>query len=439
MLSRDPTLRLVLIGLLFFIPGRGVAQSAVSPVIAFENGKWFNGTGFDERVFWVRDGYLETSRPARVDSVVDLAGRFVIPPLGDAHTHNLDGAFGLDEIREAYRSEGTFYVQVLTNTTSGAEAVRSIFEDRCTLDAAYANGGLTSKLSHPFLAYEPRAMGLYSDWESHADAIRSSRIQEGDAYWFVDDETELAEKWGGIEATNPDLLKIFLLNAVEAPPAMEEEGLPHGRGLRPSVLPHIARRARDAGLRLAAHVETAGDFDLAVRAGVQVIAHMPGYQLGSRPDWSIDPDADPTPFEVSEDAAREAATRGVVVTPTVGWTLAATGPDSAKVVVRRQELMRRNVAQLRSHGVTMVLGSDWYGSTGWHEMTAMRDLGSWSDRELLTMWAVDTPRSIFPGRRIGKLEDGYEASFLVLRQNPVESIEALKSIDLRFKQGCAVP
>jgi imidazolonepropionase-like amidohydrolase len=36
------------------------------------------------------------------------------------------------------------------------------------------------------------------------------------------------------------------------------------------------------------------------------------------------------------------------------------------------------------------------------------------------------------------LEDGYEASFLVLRDDPTLSIDALKDIELRFKQGCVL-
>ena len=52
------------------------------------------------------------------------------------------------------------------------------------------------------------------------------------------------------------------------------------------------------------------------------------------------------------------------------------------------------------------------------------------------MWAVETPRSIFPHRRIGALEPGFEASFLVLAANPVERFDATKDIRLRVKQGC---
>jgi hypothetical protein len=358
--------------------------------------------------------------------------------LGDAHTHNLDGEFGLSPILEAYRAEGTFYVQVLTNTASGAAQVRSRFEGPCSLDVVYANGGITSTLSHPFLAYEPRAMGLFTDWESHADSIRASRIRENDAYWFIDGQEDLARKWPEIETSNPGIIKVFLLDAVEAAPDLEGTGLPHGRGLLPSLVPHIVRRAHAAGLRVAAHVETAADFAVAVGSGVDVVAHMPGYQLGSTADGSSDPLAAEGPFALPDDVAREAGQRRVVVTPTVGWTLAAGGPDSAQVVARRHDLMRHNLSQLQKHDVTIVLGSDWYGATGWHEMEAMRALGFWSDLELLTMWAVDTPQSIFPNRRIGRLEDGYEASFLVLRDDPTLSIDALKGIELRVKQGCAL-
>jgi imidazolonepropionase-like amidohydrolase len=82
---------------------------------------------------------------AMASRVLDLQGRFVIPPLGDAHTHNLDGEFRLASMRDAYVAEGTFYVQVLTNTTTGAAQVRSRFDGPCSLDVVYANGGLTPR------------------------------------------------------------------------------------------------------------------------------------------------------------------------------------------------------------------------------------------------------------------------------------------------------
>jgi imidazolonepropionase-like amidohydrolase len=51
------------------------------------------------------------------------------------------------------------------------------------------------------------------------------------------------------------------------------------------------------------------------------------------------------------------------------------------------------------------------------------------------MWSEATPRAIFPGRRIGALADGYEASFLALAGDPLEDLANVRRIRLRFKQG----
>jgi predicted amidohydrolase YtcJ len=55
--------------------------------------------------------------------------------------------------------------------------------------------------------------------------------------------------------------------------------------------------------------------------------------------------------------------------------------------------------------------------------------------EMLKIWAEDTPRTVFPNRKIGRLKEGYEASFLVLGSNPIDDFEQIKNIRLRFKQG----
>lgn len=120
------------------------------------NGRWLVGGEFILKDAYVVEGRLTDERPVQVDSILDLAGGFVVPPFGDAHTHNLDGAANLDSIRNAYVREGTFYVQVLTNTRSRSDSVRWRFNQPGELDVRYANGALTSTLGHPFMAYEPR-------------------------------------------------------------------------------------------------------------------------------------------------------------------------------------------------------------------------------------------------------------------------------------------
>jgi len=46
---------------------------------------------------------------------------------------------------------------------------------------------------------------------------------------------------------------------------------------------------------------------------------------------------------------------------------------------------------------------------------------------------------IFPKRKIGHLQEGYEASFLVLDSNPLENFTNVKKIRLRLKQGNFIP
>ncbi|HEV8363755.1 MAG TPA: amidohydrolase family protein [Gemmatimonadaceae bacterium] len=404
------------------------------PACAFVNGNWLADGAFTQRTFYSVNGVLRSSAPAHFDSTIDLSGGFVIPPFGDAHTHNLDGARNIDQVINAYMREGTFYVQVLTNYRSGADQVRGRFNRPCTLDVLYANGGITGTRSHPFLAYEPRALGIYQfdQWRARAADIWKSRIGEGDVYWFVDSQSDLEVKWPKILAGGPDLLKIFLLDASETsvpPPA--DATLQSGHGLKPSVVPAIVRRAHAAGLRVAAHVETARDFEVAADAGVDLFAHVPGYEM--------DPDAAPGSVLISDAVARKAGARGVVVIPTASLTSLVTGrADSAQVAARRVDLVRQNLRTLLRHGVRIAVGSDWYGQTAAREFAALKRLGLWDSRQLLDLWTETTPQSMFPRRRIGRLTDGYEASFLVLRANPLNDSTALSTITTRVKQGCIV-
>ena len=55
--------------------------------------------------------------------------------------------------------------------------------------------------------------------------------------------------------------------------------------------------------------------------------------------------------------------------------------------------------------------------------------------ELLKMWRETTAETIIPKRKIGHLKDGYEASFLVLRADPIADFANTQKIEMRVKQG----
>jgi hypothetical protein len=57
----------------------------------FINGHWFDGEKFTSKTFYSIGELLSTHKPRTVDSVIDLRGKYVVPPFGEAHNHNVEG------------------------------------------------------------------------------------------------------------------------------------------------------------------------------------------------------------------------------------------------------------------------------------------------------------------------------------------------------------
>ncbi len=83
----------------------------------------------------------------------------------------------------------------------------------------------------------------------------------------------------------------------------------------------------------------------------------------------------------------------------------------------------------------MVVGTDNYGRDSLKEADYLQAIGVFSNLEVLRMWAVATPKDVFPKRKLGELKPGYEASFLVLAGDPLQDWSASHVIRDRWKQG----
>ena len=86
-------------------------------------------------------------------------------------------------------------------------------------------------------------------------------------------------------------------------------------------------------------------------------------------------------------------------------------------------------------GVRLAFGLDNFGTTLRPEILFFHESKIFDNETLLKIAVETTPQTIFPNRRIGKLQEKYEASFLVLNGNPLEDFSQIKNINLRFKQG----
>ncbi len=401
--------------MLLVLFGAPVALRARTPAphgMEYRGGRWFDGTRFVPRTMYVVEGTFRQRRPARIDSVVKLAGGYVVPPFSDAHQHLYAP---IEPQIRAYLRDGIFYVRDQANAPLGRQAFHRLLNRPTAFDYVSANQGWTSPGGHPVevvmrAAVPGNPMGAYI--REHMDP---------DFVMQVDTPADVARRWPGFLAGNPrpDLVKIFLLYSEDYAQRRNDPRFEGNRGLDPALVPVIVRLAHQAGLKVSAHVFTAADFRNAVAGGVDWIAHLPGGR-----------GAGPAPFLLTEADARLARRHHVTVVTTI-----TQHGDSALTdqLVRTQ--YAHNIRLLRRFGVPLLLGSDRFGDTAATEAAALARSGLFTNLELLRMWSVTTPRAIFPDRRIGVLRDGYEASFLVLGGDPLADFANTRRIVRRVKQG----
>ncbi len=278
-------------------------------------------------------------------------------------------------------------------------------------------------------------MGIYAPYLQikYADSIKKSRLVENKAYYFLDTKEDVDAKWPLIMKYKPDHIKICLSDAKNYPEKRRLERA-DDNGLSEEVAAYVVQRAHKEGLRVFAHIETADDARVCAQIGVDVLAHLPGYF------WD----------GTEETKAKYCMTKkDVTLFKKVGLTLiptvnihGTTKYDSAgnptfyqenylKVLKYKKEMLQA----LYTAKVTIALGGDYFGNTVAPEIDTLIKYKFFSNRQLLTIYSKLTPQSIFPKRKLGEIKEGFEASFVVLLENPLLNIEAIKNILFRIKQG----
>lgn len=387
-----------------------------APTAAYLNGLWCE-VGPDDRLRFVPGdrfvlgGIFTTERPSAIDRTVDLGGKFVIPPFGEAHNHSVDGP-NTAEAAGRYLKQGIFSYKNPNDVAAVAAEGAKLFNAPTRLDASFAHGGLSIRGGHP--------EGLYR-YLSRFSGDDPDRL-DGRAFFDVPTADAVARRWPEVLRGRPDFIKLYLLDA-----AGQAGGPP--QGLSPDAFRRAVGLATEAGLRTTVHVETAADLVLAVDAGATEAAHLPGYS------WAKGLGADA--YRITDEQARRMAERGFLVVTT---TLVTTsGPAATPEALERrraiQALQVENLRRLHAAKVPLAIGCDTYAATALDEAFNLRQLGAFSDAELLRLCIETAPRSIFPGRAIGRLVPGFEASFLVVDGDPTEDFGRVKDLKVRVKQG----
>lgn len=396
------------------------ADSAVKKTLEFTNGQWFDGQKFQRRTFYSIDGVFTSKKPVTVDEVVDLKSGFVVPPFADAHNHYIAGPHDIHKILDQYLNDGIFYAKNPASIHRDTELIKDLINKPDSVDVTFANAGITATGGHP--------VKLYEQYLAKVKKPGPNGTFDNLGYYIIDNKDDLDRKWPLIMADHPDFIKAHLLYSEEFEKRRDDLAYYGDKGLDPKVLALIVARAHSDGLRVACHIETATDFRNALAAGVDEIAHLPGYYVDlAHPDW----------FPITEADAALAASKGVdVVTTTYVATDEIKDPEKLK---KAQAIQTHNLRLLHDAGAKLAIGPDVYGVTSLAEAMNLYQLKVFDSLTLLKMWTEASAEVIFPNRRIGHLQEGYEASFLVLDRDPLENFENVKTIRLRFKQGRFIP
>ena len=378
------------------------------------NGNWFNGNSFESKTAWVRNGILSfKNENTENDTIIDIEGRYVIPPFAEAHNHNLESDYELKERISSYLDNGVFYVKHLSSIKKRIDPLMDNYNKPYGIDVSLAHAPLTATGGHP-LALRKRFLEY-----GHFDGLFNTLGEiETHGYFIIDDVDDLEKKWNQILFFKPDFIKIMLLYSDEYEKRRNDTTYFGNKGLNPELVPEIVKKAHKSNLRVSAHVETAYDFHVAIKAGVDEIAHLPGIDNGNL---------------ISYKDAALAREKGTFVTTTASLVTKKQEEPNYNELVRN---ISSNLQLLKKEEVKLAIGSDMYNDNSVREFQFLYDLGIFSNLELLKMWCENSAVTIFPNRKIGHLEEGFEASFLVLDSNPLNDIREINnSIVLKVKQG----
>lgn len=394
------------------------ATLAQTPSRTYElkNGNWYNGKDFTPGTWYVANGVLSRKAPARVDSVVDLLGRYVTPPMGDAFCSSVTDNPSASKVINLYAEEGTFYLQMLSHTQEGRSKVQPLLNKAGAPDAVFANGGLTCNLGYPFVKYEAPAQGIRTPEmiAQRYDFIKQQRKMLGNGYWFIDNKDSLNKAWPKIIGQKPGAISIYLLDA-------QNSGGKENKGLTADMAKAIVKKAHKAKLQVWAHVATPDDVRLGLKLGVDGFANLPGH------NW--DGTGDSKKFELTDADLKQLAKKKTAVITLFSHAQSA-APRPAV-----QEFHAKALQRLFDNNVNVVLGSDDPQRTGRAELNYWHILGNLDAGSTLKVLCENTPRAIFPKRKIGRIEEGYEASFLVLSDNPLTNILKVRASAFKMKNG----
>lgn len=409
------------------------AEAGEHEIVRYTGIKTFDGSQFISKDLCVANAkFVKCTKTKGKQTVVDLKGLYVTPPFGDAHTHHFDGPYTLEWHNSIALESGAFYAMTMTAPTKGVLSIRDKLATQPYVDVASSLGGITGPESHPAEVYEALALNIRTPEErsKRFNEVKASKRYADNAYYVVDNEQSVEDKMALLLKSKPDHVKVFLRSSDRYAENWGKWG--PGGGVDPKLLPLISVITKYAGLRLAVANSNIADFRESLKVEADIVTHLPCYQ-----DTESEPDSEYYKKQTKEncllsgDDARKAAEIGMASTLiTTEWE-----KDRPTKLV---EWEKHNINKLEKAGATLVIASNNYGATLTKGLIAAINKEFFTETQLLKIATINTPKTIFPKRKIGCLDVDCEASFIGFADNPLENFSTISKIEYRLKDGKAL-
>jgi imidazolonepropionase-like amidohydrolase len=395
---------------------------------AFIGARLLDGTGaapVENAVIVVRDGRIEAAGPAdRVEispgaERIDLAGKFVVPGLINAHAHVSD----IQGLEGGHYDEANLLRQLRLYARYGVTTVNSLGGD----------GPEALRLRDAEGASLDRSRILVA-----GNVVTGATVEEAQAQ--VDENHTM-----GV-----DFIKIRV-----------DDNLGTTEKMKPEIYEAVIARAHEKGLKVASHLFYLEDAKGLLKAGTDFIGHsvrdqelddevmalmkernvcycptltreVSTFVYEAVPEFFEDPfflkDADPAVLAELQEPERMQKVKE---------------SESAQAYKKALEQANVNLKKAADSGVTIAFGTDtgpaarFQGYFEHMELSMMADAGL-TPEQILRSATGDAARCLGLDE-VGTLETGNWADFIVLSEDPLSDIDKMRSIDSVWISGNRVP
>jgi len=414
------------IGLLLALLSHGALAADAR---AFVGARIVDGTGkpaIENGTLVIQDGRVvavgpsDRVKPPRGAEVVNAGGKTIIPGLINAHGHVGE--------TQGLRSGAQFYTP----------------ENVARQLGLYARYGITTVFS----LGGDREAGFRMRDEQDTPALKRSRIFVAGTIIVADTPEAARKQVDEVAATKSDIIKIRV-----------DDNLGTTRKMAPEVYAAVIDEAHKKGMRVAVHIFYLEDAKAVLRLGADYIAHsvrdkdidaetiallkqrdvplcptltreVSAFVYGSTPEFFADP------FFLREAENREVSEQ--LKDPTREQAMRESA--AARQYQEALEVAKRNLKKLSDAGVRIVMGTDtgpparFQGYFEHMELELMVQAGL-TPMQALVAATGDAAKLLKRPGKIGSLEPGAWADFLVLAKNPLEDIRNTKSLEAVWIAG----